>query len=365
MITLRAKINISTNNFNTINSINEEYSMANNISAPIQSVLGKRSGRIGNPFILGKSKLGDGSYYANSVPYFMGEYLSDDYGNFQPKVYTIVISGSSISAVTLVFDTENDGHPDSIYDRDEGKFLYVNDSQVEIIFNRTLNEHTIIIPNWNKPNSNFILTGIYTDINIEIDRKNLTSFNSEIVDRTNTQYPSYGIISNSANLNFADFDEQLLSLITKKILHSGIEVSVWLNNTESNKQEQVCSMGIRELSYDNDNRQVQVSLKDNLEEWQDINVSGVGYYLPNGEPIGDKSAKWFYQKLFEETPEKYNMQSFEELDMETQNILENTIIKYPTLEEDNLWNEWQKLCELCLLHIYIDNEGKTVCRYNN
>ena len=202
----------------------------------------------------------------------------------------------------------------------------------------------------------------YNDI--KINQKNLMSFNSDITDRANVQQPSYGVISNSASLTFSDFDEKVLDLISNRVLHSGIKVEVFLNNTDSGAIEQICQMQIRELSYDNDNRRVQISLKDNLEEWQDINVSGIGYYLPNGEAIGETIAEWFYVKLLKETPEKYNMQSVEELDIETQNILYNTFIKYPTLEEDTLWNEWQKLCELCLFHIYVNNQGKTVCKYN-
>jgi hypothetical protein len=63
------------------------------------------------------------------------------------------------------------------------------------------------------------------------------------------------------------------------------------------------------------------------------------------------------------TPEKYQMLSFEQLDEKTQNILENTTIDYPLLENGTLWEQWQKLCEVCGLYIYKNNEGKTVCTY--
>lgn len=361
MITITAKINISGDNKGTINSITTSAEKIN-VSADLNSVINAQGISLGNPFILGKSRLGSGAYCTNSLPYFVGRYLADSNGNFSQS-YTITISGSNISSCIIVFDKENGRHPNTIIV--DGETLYDDDAQFEIAFTNTANTHTIVISNWNTPNEPLIITSIYASLDIEINRKNLISFNSDITDRANSREPSYGIISNSGNLTFADFDEQALDLITQQILHSGIEVDVFLNNTFSNMTEKVCSMEIRELSYDNDNRQVQLSLKDNLEEWQEINVPGIGYYLSNGDTIGAQSAKWLYLNLRKETPSKYHMQLFEELDSETQNILENTVIQYPTLEEDTLWNDWDKLCELCMLHIYVDNNGKTICRYNN
>jgi hypothetical protein len=57
------------------------------------------------------------------------------------------------------------------------------------------------------------------------------------------------------------------------------------------------------------------------------------------------------------------MLQFEELDQKTQDILELTRVDYPLLEDGTLWEQWQKLCEVCGLYIYKNNEGKTVCTY--
>lgn len=207
-----------------------------------------------------------------------------------------------------------------------------------------------------------ITARINTQPIIEIDRNNLVSFNINITDRANTQYPSYGIVSNSANLVFSDLDQSVLDLITKRILHSGIQVDVWLNNTDSGTKEQVCSMVIRELSYDNDNRQVRLSLKDTLEGLQDISVEAIDYDPSNPK---QQDAVFFYEYLYSKTPSKYVMQSYNDLAPQTQIVLEETIIKYPLLESGTLWDSWQKLCELCLLHIYADNMGRTIVKYNN
>lgn len=351
MITITAKINISGDNRGTINSIANNVG-GNNVSADINAVLDKQNIKIGNPFILGSSKLGSGAYYVANLPYFMGRRLSDSNGNFAQS-YTITISGSNISSAIIVFDKENGEHPNSIIV--DGETIYDNDPQFEIAFNSTANSHTIEISNWNTPYKPLIITGIYASLDIEINRKNLMSFNSDITDRGNISKPSYGIISNNANLTFADFDEKALDLITQKVLHSGIEVEVWLNNTDSGKREQICLMETRELSYDNENRQVQLSLKDNLEEWQEINIKKM--QLRN-----TMTAFEIYEYLKSKTPRKYE---FVELDNDTEMILKQTTISNPYIEADTLWEQWDKLCQLCLLHIYENNAGKVVVAYDN
>lgn len=360
MITITARINISENG-GSINSVTSNAEKVN-VSSDLNNVLGRHEASLGNAFILGSSRLDNGDYYVESLPYFIGRYTSDSNGNFLQS-YTITISGSDISSAIIVFDKENNRHPNTILV--DGEIIYDDDPQFEIVFSKVSDTHTIDISNWNTPYAPLIITSIYASLDIDINGKNLISFNSNIFDRANIKQPSYGIISNSGNLTFADFDEQVLDLITQKIFHSGIKIEVWLNNKESNTREQVCLMQTGELSYDNDNRQVQVSMKDNLEEWQDINIEAINYYLEDGTPRQPQTAEWFYEYLYSKTPSKYNMLSFNNLDDETKKVLSETKIQYPILESGSLWDCWQKLCELCLLHIYVDYEGKTVCKYNN
>jgi hypothetical protein len=63
------------------------------------------------------------------------------------------------------------------------------------------------------------------------------------------------------------------------------------------------------------------------------------------------------------TPSKYKMLPFNELDENTRTILMNTRLSYPLLESGTLWEQWTKICEVCGLYIYKNNEGKTVCSY--
>jgi hypothetical protein len=106
---------------------------------------------------------------------------------------------------------------------------------------------------------------------------------------------------------------------------------------------------------------VSVSLKDDLEEWQDINVEGMSY---DPRDTTSKSLKDFYDYLRGKTPDKYSMLYFTELDPATQNLLSNTFIKYPMLNSGSLWQQWTKLCQVAQAHIYKNNNGETVFVYN-
>lgn len=203
---------------------------------------------------------------------------------------------------------------------------------------------------------------IETPEQIYIDQTNLVSFKCDISDRADMQYPSYGIISNTATLVFNDFYQTVLNYINSNILHSGINVRIYIFNNITNTETTLCNIKIQSLSYDNDNRQVTAILQDELEEWQSINVEKYKYV-----PLTDKEkpAKEIYDYLYNITINaNYKMLSFQELDQLTQWILNNTIIKFPILESSNLWNEWDKLCQLCLLHIYKQSDT-IICRYNN
>lgn len=356
MITITARFNVSENG-GTINSINSNI-LGNNVSANINDILGKRSVAIGNPFILGKSVLDSGAYYTNSLPYFLGSQLSNYKGDFKNS-YTITLNGSGITQFVIAFDTENRAFPNSILV--DGETFYDDDPIWEINC-KTADTHTIEISNWNTPYSPLIITSLYADININVDKDNLMSFNSDIIDRADINFPTYGIISNSASISFSDLDESTLDLITQQILKSNIQVKVYLNNSEAEKPEEtepICVMETRGLSYNIDNRQVQVSLKDNIEEWQEINIEGINYDPLDGN---SQTAQWFYEYLYSKTPKEYDMLSFEELDEKIQDKLKNTMIMYPLLESDTLWNSWQKFCELCFLHIYVNYDGRVVVK---
>lgn len=368
MITLTAKINILSGDNKKL-SLGSDDLPGNNISSNLSGIVGFEK-QASNPFILGASKLGDGSTFSDGVDYFIDDQPSDDNGNFATP-YEITITGNTIGALTIAFDTTNRRHPKKIY---VDGVEYVDDDAIFTVVGLTESTtHTVRIVDWNDPKYPLVITGIYAEVSIEIDRRNLISISRSIFDRGDLKFPSWGIISNTGNIQFNDIDGEIRDYAEQLLLESGLKCEIFLNNTLANAQEKIGLFETDEWDYDNDNRVVSVSLKDDLEEWQDINVEEISYDPRNP---AEKPFEWLYVELWKLTSNRYyaeeqitgkgnyNMLAFDELDTDTQGILQNTYIQYPLLESGSLWEQWTKLCEVCQLHIYKDNNGVVVCRYN-
>lgn len=203
------------------------------------------------------------------------------------------------------------------------------------------------------------INGDYGDI--EIDKRNLISCNISIFDRGDMVFPSFGIISNGGEVEFIDIDGQVLKYSEALMLTKDLYMTFYLVNTITERRKEIGTYNTAVWDYDPDNKTVRVSLKDLLEDWQNINVESVSYDAKNSKT---KTFRWFYEYLHDKTPTQYRMLSFSSLDDKTKSILENCEIQYPLLYSGSLWAQWTKLCEACQLHIYINNEGQTVCRYN-
>lgn len=354
MIKITAKINIGENG-GTLNTVTSSQSGIN-VSSSLNEVKGKHE-QIQRPFILGRSRLGGGDCFIKKANFYIGRIASDSNGNFSSN-YIIEISGSNITILTITFNKRDDEFPRSIIIDGE---TYYDDDPTWTIPLTSANTHTITISNWNKPNSPFVISSIYTDLSIELDDTNLLDFERTIMDRSDVKRPSFGIISNTGSLSFIDKDGEVKDYIAQQIISSQNVISVYLENTETNTREQIAYFNTEQWSYNNSQSLVNVSLKDDLEEWQDINVPAVGYTPTVSTP---KTAEWFYRYLYEKTPEKFRMLSFNELDSETKAVLSETTIQYPILESASLWAQWDKLCQLCFLQIYKRNDGRTVCKYS-
>jgi hypothetical protein len=221
----------------------------------------------------------------------------------------------------------------------------------------------VYIRDWNTPNFPVIITGIYTGVSINIDRRNLLSLERTIYDRADLKLPSFGIISNTGRIEFKDIDGEVRDYAEQRLLEKGMPCEIKLNNTLTRKSVVVGKMETDEWDYDEENKTVSVSLKDDLEEWQEINIEGINYDPRNTE---EKSFRWLYEYLHEITTEngRYSMYQFDFLSQETRSILSRTFIKYPMLEAGTLWQSWQKLCDVCQLHIFKNRQGIIECVYN-
>lgn len=197
---------------------------------------------------------------------------------------------------------------------------------------------------------------------IPLNNKRIISISANSFDRSDITRPSYGIISNTGELEFNDFDSEFLNYANQRLLTSDLPVSIFLNNTlYKTTRQQIGKFQTRSWNYDNNNRRVSVSLKDDLEEWQDITIGKIEYDVRKS---GKVNLETFYGDLYLKTPTKYNMMPFSELSPLTQSVLKNTYVNYKMLYSGNLWHQWNKLCQVSQSHIYKTGVGKTTFVYN-
>lgn len=357
-ITAQIKIEGSVGDFNASfdNAQGNEYT--NNISGELGAITGVKS-QGSNPFIIGASKLGSGATFSDKVDYLIGD-LSDKNGNFL-KSYIIKVNSSQYKKfgnITIAFDIVSGRYPKSIK---VNGVDYADDDAIFTIADIDTNSLTIEISNWNTPNSPLVITGIYDGITIDIDRRNLISFEYGIFDRGDINLPSYGILSNTGSIEFNDVDGEVADYAEALLLTSGATVQCFLKDTLSGTETLIANTFTETWDYDSNNRQVSVSLKDDLEKWQEISVEGKSYDPYDNKPI---TAKDIYINLVGKT-NVAKVQPFMLLDEETKHILENTIIPYDIRNAGTLWEQWQKLCQLCGLYIYKNKNGVIRPTYTN
>lgn len=332
----------------------------NNVSAEIGNVLNAKK-RVKHHSVYGNAIWGNDERYTGELDYFVGNVLSaprsltKSYAFATP--YTIVITGKDIEYITISFDDLNGCYPKTI--KIDGITYSDNDANWTLHLEKA-DRHTIVIDNWNTPTSPLVISGIFIDLIVNINKFNLKSIDTKTVDRADTSLPSYGVISNSGSIEFYDTNGEIADYAEMQILKSGLKTSIYLNNTLAKSSQLIAELSTADWEYDSYNKLVKVSLKDDLEEWQEINIGGFYFDFTN---IAVKPLKEYYIYLYNQTPQKFAMYSYDELSEQTKLILTDTKIKFPYLENDKLWNQWDKICKLAQLHIY-KYKNRTMCTYN-
>lgn len=356
MITITGEIDLLSGSSGTIQRI--DSSGGNNVSNA--SVIKNTRNPMGKPFIIGHSTLGGGAKFSSSENYFIGEEISDENGKFV-VVPSLTINGY-ITILNLVFDTINNIYPKKIT---IGSTVYENSNSIfTVSIDNNYYSRTIKFDEMNVGNTQLIVTGAYTGLLIELGIRNLRHISCEMFDRNDLKLPSFGIISNKGEIEFNDNDGTVLNYAQQNLLNDGAKCVIYLNNTlVDNAKQKIAELKTEEWQYDNDNRVVNVSLRDELQEWQDINVAAIEYDPRKSTTENTKPFSWLYIHLQSITVQNYKMYSFEDLDTETQEVLNNTYTKYPLLKTCSLWEAWTKLCEVCQLHIYTQRNGYITCKY--
>ena len=119
------------------------------------------------------------------------------------------------------------------------------------------------------------LFGVAVDVEAVFDRRNMLSIDNSIMALGDIQLPSFGIISNGGSLSFKDNHSRFLGYANAGLLKEGIQIAIYINDTQKKSKRIVGTYFSTDWEYDNDNKSVSVRFKDDMEEWQSIQVDAL------------------------------------------------------------------------------------------
>ena len=360
MIKVEARIKLFDSDDGTVN--NAQFNNNNNISynstanSSLGQIVGKEVKQT-KPFLLDNTPLVGGEDYeipktsdmyvlADRVNYFIGSLVSGADGTFPNGAsYSITINGADFNAITIVFDKDDEVWPTEITVNGES---YTNDDPTFTVggLGGTVDRLEVTISKLNKPNKGLIVTGIYVDITIVVDEKTLDSFTYSLYDRASNDEPSYGVISNSGVLSFVDSTGEILDYIQMKIILKDSQVEIYAINTITQKKELFVKGIIGEVSYDNDNFVVEVTIRDIIEKLQTTNFN-----LPFAESIGIET---IITQINDVMPSNITVKFDAETASNIQNMLDSGI-KNVYFDTGSLWDFLQNLCTTFNLICYSES----------
>ncbi len=382
MITMTAEIEIfqgeSFDNVNISITDSNGSNVQSNISANISNIFSKIKPKFSkrNPFIIGSSVLSGGATFSNGEQYFITNCFSsatkDENSNIYPFENDIIITMESIDYVlgvlptvfSILFDVSDNVYPPQIIingyndlDVKQWTNTYLPETPyftVANLDNSNCVRYEIIINGLNKPNSQLILLGVYSQLSIYADKRNLISLDSDRKDRSDNGQPSFGVISNGGEISLLDQTGEIKTYAQLGLLTHNLPIKLYIEDTLSKKERQVfATMYSEKFNYDNINYQLNISLTDGLtklQEGKDI-IKNLSVH-----PIGVSSS---LDRLYG--------YSFGELVSDLTNQIQNFNIdfegdffnrfrfEYPMLDYATPWQQFQKLCDITGSNLWLDS----------
>jgi hypothetical protein len=318
-------------------------------SSDISSVVNKSvEGK--NPFVFGKSIIGTGRKFSSGVDYYVGSIVSNQNKEFSDP-YKITISGKGISNFIIEFDKVLGRYPPQFsVTVASGKITVTPKGATVLVegLSKKASSHVITISKWNEPNAPLVVQGIYVLPPYKINQKNMLSCDVSIADRASFDVPSFGLVSNSGSISFRDFDAKIANYFNRGFIKENIKTVVYLTNTLTRKTKKCATMFASNFDYDADTKTVDITIKDGLEELQEIQSNNPfggygGFYAGRRY----RSLLILYTKLKEKTSDFID---FCELDEKTEKFYSSYEVAYTPWLEGNLWSLWTSFCEVSQSH---------------
>lgn len=199
-----------------------------------------------------------------------------------------------------------------------------------------------------------VLNSSITEI---LDKSVIESVNSEIKTKFNPNRPLFGISAGTGVVTFKDVNQKFIYYSRQGLLTPNKDIEIYIKDTISDKQQIVGKWMSKEWQYDSDNMTVSVSLKDNIEDLSNVETQGSLPYLDANKIKYGNEILDFLKSL---TPEKF---AFETTSSEMSSILSNIYFNLPYIPKGNLWSLYQEFCEVCMIQMSKNREGKLSFKY--
>lgn len=319
--------------------------VGNNISSAIGDVLNKAV-KPTEYFLLGKTKLSEGKYYApDQSKYFISEDFSDKDGYFNEAAEIEFYTNRNVNNIMLfvMFDVKNQAYPNTV--SINGKTYNLKSPIATLFFNSKIGvANTIKFNTWNKPNMPIVIQGISTVLTINSSDLFNLSFTGD--ERSNFNIPSWGIKSNSGSLKLRD-TYGLLKSLADIIEQNDVEIGFYLKS--SSKTGQIGSFIIKNIFYDRQTNVGNIEYNDVLSKWDRINTAYIPLQLKSSvDTIAGKINAPNTIKIYDDA---------------TKNHLLNILINEPYVELGSSWANWVKICEVSGCYIYCNEKGEPTIRY--
>lgn len=358
--------------YSTLSVITRYYSM-NNISRAITNKhsLSNNYKSSRNPFIIGGSKLDGRSTFSKGEKFFIGNTLSkvdEETGEIafnnrsDNNKYDLIIRfrhGLPTLGAYFIFDSVNNEFPSKIklemHPSSGGeivtKIYDITSSMTWVNFyfedsNYDGNAYLYVtVLDWNKENRPVRIEAVFVTPIIEVNKSSLQSLERNLSSSSSCKEPSYGVISNNAQLTVLDIDGRIKSLIEDGMLNSTLHVEIRLVDTLSDVSDPVLKYDASEFSYDNNNLTLSVSMTDGLEALQDKDI---GYIAV------DKNTS-LARTIQEFVP--YSV-AITVIDEELYNIYSSKDYVY----SGTVWDNLNQLCNSNCIKAYVNERGYFVFR---
>lgn len=317
-----------------------------------------------NAFVLDISGLDSGATYKDSYNgllssenYFSGNtYNESTYNGYKlSNDYRITVRGSRIKSITINFDKYAGVYASCIQPYGE---LYIKNNNYSFTWfannNASYTSMVFDIIALNKPNVPVMITSIVVRNDVTITSQDtLHKLNRGSQSTDNFSSISYGIATQYGNISFIDTPDKYFGKLAELDLLHNIKLELFV-------QDNLIGTYIADddWNYNVYNNEINVGLESlSLLKLQDMVIKDE--IISNGEQIDKPSeSTMVYQenisayKVFNDIIIK-NTKKYLSFDIsDVENYLMTIKINFPYFTTGSLWEQLNKLCELCLLRVY-------------